>query len=233
MRAVDLAAIPDGAGLYGQMLDALCRDLGFDHASYATISPVTGDIFGHATYPAEWKAIYLERGYHLIDPTLSESAQCIAPVEWSRFDRNARFHTVFSEAAAFGITPQGLSIPIRGPFGDYGLLSVTSACAETDWANLVTASLGELQLRAVRLHDQVQNSSSLHSQLARPVLSSREVEILQWIASGKSQQDVGDILSISHRTVEVHLRSSREKLGALTTAQAIGRAIGFGMIQPR
>jgi DNA-binding CsgD family transcriptional regulator len=57
--------------------------------------------------------------------------------------------------------------------------------------------------------------------------------VLQWVAAGKSQQDVGDILNISSRTVEVHLRSAREKLGALTTVQAVGRAIGFGMIQPR
>jgi DNA-binding CsgD family transcriptional regulator len=37
-------------------------------------------------------------------------------------------------------------------------------------------------------------------------------------------------LSISARTVEVHLRSAREKLGALTTSQAVGRAIRLGLI---
>jgi DNA-binding CsgD family transcriptional regulator len=31
----------------------------------------------------------------------------------------------------------------------------------------------------------------------------------------------------------VHLRSAREKLGALTTVQAVGRAIGLGIIYPR
>jgi DNA-binding CsgD family transcriptional regulator len=65
------------------------------------------------------------------------------------------------------------------------------------------------------------------------MLSNREREALQWIAAGKSQQDVGDILGISGRTVEVHLRSAREKLGALTTVQAVGRAIAFGLIYPR
>jgi hypothetical protein len=55
----------------------------------------------------------------------------------------------------------------------------------------------------------------------------------QWVAAGKSQQDVGDILGISTRTVEVHLRSAREKLGALTTVQAVGRAIGLNIIYPR
>ncbi|MDF1801549.1 LuxR family transcriptional regulator [Thalassovita sp.] len=232
MRAIDLNAIPDGEVSCVSMLDGLCASLGFDYASYATISPVTGDILGYATYPDEWKAHYVRRGFHRIDPTLTETALCIAPVEWSRFDKNARFHTVFSEAREFGITPQGLTIPVRGPYGDHGLLSVTRDCSEPEWSRLVHATTGALQLAAVRLHDEVLHSGQVHQTLSRPVLSTRELEILQWIAAGKSQQDVGDILSISHRTVEVHLRSSREKLGTLTTAQAIGRAIGFRLIHP-
>jgi len=75
-------------------------------------------------------------------------------------------------------------------------------------------------------------SGMLPNYLANPSLSTREKEILQWVAAGKSQQDIGDILSISHRTVEVHLRSGREKLNALTTAQAVGRSISLGLIYP-
>ena len=45
------------------------------------------------------------------------------------------------------------------------------------------------------------------SQVLRfPTLSTREREILQWAAAGKSNQVIGDILGISNRTVEVHLR---------------------------
>ncbi|MEL7259593.1 MAG: helix-turn-helix transcriptional regulator, partial [Pseudomonadota bacterium] len=85
---------------------------------------------------------------------------------------------------------------------------------------------------AVNLHDTVMHSERLSYLLGRTALSAREVEILQWIAAGKSQQDVGDILSISVRTVEVHVRSSREKLCTLTTAQAVGRAVSLGLITP-
>ena len=75
-------------------------------------------------------------------------------------------------------------------------------------------------------------SGLLWPPLAHPLLSGREREVLQWVAAGKSQQDVGDILGISTRTVEVHLRSAREKIGALTTVQAVGRAIGLNIIYP-
>jgi DNA-binding CsgD family transcriptional regulator len=75
-------------------------------------------------------------------------------------------------------------------------------------------------------------SDVLSRALRHPALSTREIEILQWTAAGKSQQDIGDILGISYRTVEVHLRSARSKLFALTTPQAVGRAIGLGLITP-
>jgi RNA polymerase sigma factor (sigma-70 family) len=75
-------------------------------------------------------------------------------------------------------------------------------------------------------------SDTLSQILRRPQLSSRETEILQWIAAGKSQQDVADILGISQRTVEVHLSSGREKLGALNTPQAVARAVALGIIYP-
>ena len=64
------------------------------------------------------------------------------------------------------------------------------------------------------------------------MLSSREIEILQWVAAGKSQQDVADILGIAQRTVEVHLASGRDKLAALNTPQAVARAVGLGLIHP-
>jgi len=93
--------------------------------------------------------------------------------------------------------------------------------------------LSDLQGAAVSLHDTVMQSDTLGRALHRPHLSEREREVLQWTAAGKSQLDIGDILSISTRTVEVHLRSARSKLSALTTAQAVGRAIAMGFIDPK
>ena len=75
-------------------------------------------------------------------------------------------------------------------------------------------------------------SDVLSRTLRHPNLSAREREALQWSAAGKSQADIADILSISQRTVEVHLGSARTKLHALTTAQAVGRGIALGIIHP-
>lgn len=231
MALIDLTEF-DGEEDFADYLDRLGDALGFDHASYATTSIVTGDIHGFTSYPEEWEEHYAKKAMQRFDPTLQAAMMSVAPVDWQRLAKDDDFNRVFFDAHDFGITDKGLSIPIRGPYGDFGLFSVTRDCSKDEWRKFLPTVIGDLQMAAVNLHDNVLNSEVLPKALTRPSLSAREQEILQWVAHGKSQQDIGDILSISHRTVEVHIRSGREKLGALTTAQAVGRAIRLGLIQP-
>jgi DNA-binding CsgD family transcriptional regulator len=233
MDIIDLSTVGGTTENFEGFIDQLCRRLGVEYGSYATMNPVTGAVQGYATYKQDWKQHYMEHNLHHVDPTIHRSALSIAPVDWSRFERDTKFHQVFRSAHDFGVASQGITVPIRGPYGDRGLLSVTANMPDADWRRLSRQVVGDLQRAAVHLHDAVMRSGQLLPPLARPILSSREREVLQWIAAGKSQQDVGDILSISTRTVEVHVRSAREKMGALTTVQAVGRAIGLGMIYPR
>ncbi len=232
MELIDLSALPESDDTFLDFIDQICDRLGLDFASYATINPVTGAVQGYANYPDAWKLHYVEREMYRFDPTLWMSAKSIAPVDWSRFDKDGKFHTVFRAANDFGITPQGVTVPIRGPYGDCGLLSVTRKSGPEAWQKQRLEIATELQMMAVHMHDAVMRSNVLMKALKMPLLSTREREILQWTAAGKTQTEIGEILAISYRTVEVHLRSAREKLGALTTAQAVGRATGLGIIDP-
>lgn len=218
---------------FRQFLDDLRNRFELDHVAYAGVNPISGASHGHMTYGADWTAHYLQNKYYEIDPTLHKARHSIAPVDWNRLDRGAEFQTIFRAARDFGISDRGLTIPIHGPYGDVGGLSVNRDCSEREWHLLISGIIGDLQAAAVHMHDMVIQADPLTRLLNSPSLSTREIEILQWTAAGKSQQDIGDILSISHRTVEVHLRSSRQKLNALTTPQAIGRAINLGLIYPR
>ena len=231
-KIIDLSTQSNTSDNYVTFIDQLCEHMDFDFASYATMSPVTGSVLGYANYPDEWKMHYMRMNLHRVDPTIHQSARSIAPVDWTRLSRGESFNSVFYRANDFGLTDQGLTVPVRGPFGDVGLLSVTRSCSEREWKLLTRGKISELQMAAVHLHDSVMQSDVLSRALRRPSLSARETEVLQWTAIGKTQQDIGDILSISHRTVEVHMRSAREKLGALTTIQAVGRAIGYQIIYP-
>jgi DNA-binding CsgD family transcriptional regulator len=232
MGLIDLSTVPDNQTRFTDFLDQLCDWLEMDYAAYAGINPVDGTVHAHVNYPEDWKAHYTREGFHKIDPTLHVTRRSIAPVDWRRLDRDAHYRRVFDDARAYGIGEHGVTIPVRGPFGDIGMLSVTRRCRAAEWDRLANHVIGDLQTVAVHIHDTVMRSDILSRVLRHPALSKREKEILQWIAAGKSQQDIGDILLISHRTVEVHLRSAREKLYALTTAQAVGRGLSLGLIYP-
>jgi DNA-binding CsgD family transcriptional regulator len=56
-------------------------------------------------------------------------------------------------------------------------------------------------------------------------LTSREREVLDWVAAGKTNRDVAAILGASPRTVEKHLERIYEKLGVETRTAAVMRAI--------
>ncbi|PIE12196.1 MAG: LuxR family transcriptional regulator [Rhodobacterales bacterium] len=232
MELIDLSSVDQTDDRFDRFLEDLCQRLEFDYASYATVNLVSGDVQGFATYPEDWIIHYAQHEFHRIDPTLHISMRSIAPVDWERLERDSKFNSVFRNAPDFGITDRGITVPVRGPYGDCGVLNVTRDTGDTEWDKLKNHVIGDLQMAAVHMHDNVMQSNVLTAALHRPALSSREIEIIKWTALGKSQQDIGDILSISHRTVEVHLRSAREKLGALTTAQAIGRAVGLGLAHP-
>jgi DNA-binding response OmpR family regulator/DNA-binding CsgD family transcriptional regulator len=57
-------------------------------------------------------------------------------------------------------------------------------------------------------------------------LTTREAEVLIWIARGKSNRDISDILGISPRTVNKHLEQIFTKLGVENRASAAALAVG-------
>ena len=56
-------------------------------------------------------------------------------------------------------------------------------------------------------------------------LTTREAEVLVWIARGKSNRDIGDILGMSPRTVNKHLEQIYVKLGVENRAAAAAVAV--------
>jgi len=60
-------------------------------------------------------------------------------------------------------------------------------------------------------------------------LTPRETEVLSWLAKGKTNRDIGDILGMSPRTVNKHLEHIFEKLGVETRTAAA--AIASSLLQ--
>ena len=66
--------------------------------------------------------------------------------------------------------------------------------------------------------------SSAPSRLMTAALTPRETEVLSWVAKGKTNRDVADILGMSARTVSKHLEHVFEKLGVETRSAAAALA---------
>lgn len=64
-------------------------------------------------------------------------------------------------------------------------------------------------------------------------LTAREAEVLYWVAKGKINRDIGDILGASPATVKKHLERIYAKLGVETRTAAAGMALGrLRQLQP-
>ncbi len=67
----------------------------------------------------------------------------------------------------------------------------------------------------------------------RPTLTGREVEILQWIAEGRTSREIGEQLYISENTVKNHVRNILDKLGMQSRHEAVRYAEHAGLIKRR
>lgn len=65
----------------------------------------------------------------------------------------------------------------------------------------------------------------LDSNTPHSPLTSRESECLRWVASGKTDLEVGKILQISPRTVRFHINNAKTKLGVATRIQAVAKRV--------
>jgi DNA-binding NarL/FixJ family response regulator len=61
-------------------------------------------------------------------------------------------------------------------------------------------------------------------------LTPRQREVLQLLAEGKSAKEIGALLDISPRTVEVHKYKMMDDLGLKTSAQLVQYAIKHGLV---
>ncbi len=67
--------------------------------------------------------------------------------------------------------------------------------------------------------------------LRKPELSPRETEVLQWVAAGKSNKEIGALLFIAEGTAKTHVKSLLEKLGAASRTGAVREALHRGLVR--
>ncbi|HKN10497.1 MAG TPA: response regulator transcription factor [Pseudomonadota bacterium] len=63
-------------------------------------------------------------------------------------------------------------------------------------------------------------------------LNDREIQVLTWVARGKTSAAIARKLRLAKRTVDFHIDNARIKLGAATRTEAVIKAAAAGLIKP-
>lgn len=213
-------------GLTTQLRDAL----EIDHVVYHWVS-VDGEQYGFGTYDPAWAQRYQDQDYIRIDPVVLGCFQRFHPVDWKSLDWTSKAVRAFrADSIAHGVGNQGFSIPIRGPNGQFALLTLSHTCSDASWEAFMFSYQRDLIVIAHYL-----NAKALTLQKGRRPdtirpLSPREIDALSFLAMGYSRSQAADLLGISEHTLRAYIESARHKLGALNTVHAVARAIGEGLI---
>lgn len=97
--------------------------------------------------------------------------------------------------------------------------AISSAILEDALDSDLQRAGGACELTAMRSNSRKVAGAKLYS------LTAREIEVLTWVASGKSAWEIGEILHIAKRTVDEHVQTAVRKMGAVNRTHAVALAI--------
>lgn len=201
-----------------------------EHVVYHAVNAEGGQ-YAVLTYAQDWVARYIARDYARLDPVVQGCYRRFTPVDWKALDWTSRpVRTFLGEAIEHGVGNQGLSVPIRGPGGQFALFTVSHRAADADWARFAARHQGDLILIAHYLNQKALELARGGDRLALAALSPRETDALTLLAMGYSRARAAESLAISEHTLRAYVESARLKLGAATTTQAVARALTRGLL---
>jgi DNA-binding CsgD family transcriptional regulator len=123
-------------------------------------------------------------------------------------------------------------VPVHMPFGHIGVVSFVPRDPQvTDLSREFRAHSDGLGLCARTFLSGYQRIMGIRERLpVGSVLSAREVECLRWAAIGKTDQEIGMIMSRSRSTVRFHIYNAATKLDAVNRSQTVFKAAQLGYI---
>jgi LuxR family quorum-sensing transcriptional regulator LasR len=222
---------------WSRTLCALAREQGFDKVLYGMVSSRHAKLenaFVLTNFSAEWRERYHEKGYANVDPTVAHCLSSCLPIVWAPHT----FHTpaqrvLYEEACGFGIRT-GVTLPVHGPNGEFGVLSFASDERPGGHFN---RAVGERMpvltlIRDYAFASAVRFCGAGPGVQTAPRLTRRELEVLNWVMAGKSSWEISKITNCSEATVNFHMANVRQKFNVNTRQQAVVKAISLGLITP-
>jgi len=210
------------------------RELGFEATGYLLFDKGrTGGVIAMLQhgYDPEVVRLYAEMGYGLHDPTLRVVFATGRP--WRFSEALARDKLSSGEQRHRALVNEykgakdGIGFPLFGPNGRDAYAVLGRPVREEMLDDLDRTSL---HMAAQAAHLKAIKLSPVPGP-GQAGLSEREIEILRWVAQGKSNSVIADILAISSGTVDTYLRRIFEKLDVTDRTTAAVKGVSMGLIR--
>ncbi|MFI4986698.1 MAG: autoinducer binding domain-containing protein [Alphaproteobacteria bacterium] len=185
--------------------------------------------------PGGWFARYTEKDYGLSDPVLIGAVRDVVPFTWDPASAVPPLppRKKHRDAEAAHELRGGAAVPIHGFAGEFAMVCLASAEGEADFETTWRQYRHVAHVMSLHLHSRIVQALMPGRPRRAPVLlSEREAECLIWMARGKTNWEIAEILRLSEKTIENYLENIKRKLGVYTKTQAVVNAIMRGLIKP-
>jgi LuxR family quorum sensing-dependent transcriptional regulator len=183
------------------------------------------------TRPEEYIENYIAKNYVDLDPVMNELRRSLSPFSWSDIKKQRRLskseRRIMDEAREFEST-DGFIIPIVTRAGNTALFS---PCGKNP--DLSQRARSALEIIGTYSYCALQKAMAEQLRAERQksaILTPREREIMRWVAAGKTDDEIGEILAIAHATVTSHVENAKIKLNATRRTYAVVQALRLGEI---
>jgi DNA-binding CsgD family transcriptional regulator len=218
------------------------KKLGYDRMAFCLLSDhshigLTAGVDFLNNYPEDWLKYYAEKRFDQIDPVISYCRQKVGTFTWDEMAQTLSMTATQKKCLELGTEAKlynGVFSPLWGPHRFAGIALATTekkdACAsDTTTLDLLHAYGNHFYLAFQRLHRKVRLD---YDDLDNVFFTQKEYAILTWVARGKTNSDIGDILFLSPETINYHIKKIFKKLRANDRVVACAKAISLGLINP-
>lgn len=178
----------------------------------------------------EWVCHYIEQKLYTIDP-ITELAQSVTtPFRWSSIRDLVRLtpeQSLYLDQMRDAGVGDGLAFQVYGPGLRNGYVGLGM-----DSARGFPGDALILDFQVVAQAGHIRYCELNPAEFTPGDLSPRERQILRWIARGKSNAGIADILLLSPHTVDTLVRRIFHKLGVADRTTAAIQGVGAGLILP-
>ncbi len=220
-------------GALFRLLEIL-RPFGAEHLTYVLMLQPTahkrGDLIASSTFPMALWQYYWQSGATLTDALIEVAPFMAGPTSINlemvteQYRKGSAPHKYFSALVGNG-WPLVMGYPILMNDGTRGMSGLGVVCSRQSRKKLREADfymeIGKVFQREMRQHGHFRRYHAL---------TDKEIIVLEYMAKGRTAEEIALKLKLQKRTVEMRLQSARKKLRSLTTTEAVYKASAYSIL---